>query len=261
MINLGQYLYRESSVHKRDPRVKIIAVTAFSIVILQAHIPGLLGATAMIVAASQLARIAPGALLKTLRPVFPFFLGLFLVYILFTPGTPLPPFPIGPVQISYQGLQLGVLQIWKFVLLVMAASILTMTTTPSEITGGLERLLRPLTIVGISSHDVAMMVSLALRFVPTLQEEMTSIREAQLARGLNLNTRSVGSKIRAITTLATPLSSSVFRRCDELVEAMEARGYQPGYRTYLREMVLTPGDYFMISIMVLLALAMLAWPS
>lgn len=261
MVNPGSYLHRESPVHQRDPRVKIIAVTAFSIIILQVHIPGQLAATAMVVAVALLARIAPGSLLKTLRPVLPFFLGLFLVYIFFTPGAPLPLFPLGPVQISYQGLQLGILQIWKFLLLVMAASILTMTTTPSEITGGLERLLRPLKIVGISSYDVAMMVSLALRFIPTVQEEMTSIREAQLTRGLNLNAHRISDKIGAISSLATPLSANIFRRCDELVEAMEARGYQSGYRTYLREMVLTPGDYLLISIMVLMVLIVLAWPS
>ena len=187
MYNLGQYVPRESSVHSRDPRVKIIAVIALSIIILQVNPIGLLIATGMVIAVAQLARLPVGTLLRTLRPFLPFFFGLFILYVFFTPGHPLPWFRIGPVQISCEGLYLGILQVGKFLLLVLAASILTMTTPQSEITIGLERLLRPLKIIGISSHNVAMMVSLALRFVPTLSEEMNDISEAQLARGANFN--------------------------------------------------------------------------
>jgi len=259
MYNLGQYVARESPVHNRDPRVKIIAVIALSIIILQVNAIGLLIATGMVIAVTQLARIPLGTLLRTLRPVLPFFFGLFFLYILFTPGRPLPWFPIGPIQISFEGLYLGFLQVGKFLLLVLAASILTMTTPSSEIAIGLERLLRPLKIIGVSSHDVAMMVSLALRFVPTLAAEMNSISEAQLARGANFNPNSMKGKIRAITYLAAPLSINIFRRSDELVDAMEARGYQSGHRTYLRELILTPADYGIIGAIILLLTVMLTW--
>ncbi|MDD3364883.1 MAG: energy-coupling factor transporter transmembrane component T [Syntrophomonas sp.] len=258
MYKLGQYLPRESAVHNRDPRVKIIGVIALSIIILNVNAIGLLVATGMSIAVSQLARIPLKSLLITLSPVLPFFFCLFLMYIFFTPGQPLPGFPIGPVQISYQGLQLGILQVWKFVLLVVAASILTMTTQQSEITIGLERLLRPIRITGISSHDIAMMVSLALRFIPTLLDEMNSISEAQLARGANFNPHRISGKIKAITHLAAPLSLSIFRRCDELVDAMEARGYHQGSRTYLRELVLTRTDTCLIGALIALVIAVLA---
>lgn len=257
MYNLGQYVPRESSVHSRDPRVKIIAVIALSIIILQVNAIGLLIAAGMVIAVSQLARIPVGTLLRTLRPVLPFFFGLFLLYIFFTPGRQLPWFPIGPIQISFEGLYLGILQVGKFLLLVLAASILTMTTSPSEITIGLERLLRPLRIIGVSSHDVAMMVSLALRFVPTLVDEMNGISEAQLARGANFNPRRLSGKIRSISYLAAPLSVNIFRRCDELVDAMEARGYQQGHRTYLRELVLTSADYSLIGAFIAVVIAVL----
>ncbi len=257
MYNLGQYVPRESLVHTRDPRVKIIAVIALSIIILQVNAIGLLVATGLVLAVAQLARIPLSALLRTLRPVLPFFLGLFLLYIFFTPGSPLPGFPIGPVQISCQGLYLGLFQVGKFLLLVLAASILTMTTPAAEITIGLERLLRPLKYVGLSSHDIAMMVSLALRFIPALVDEMNGISEAQLARGANFNPRRMSGKIRAISYLAAPLSINIFRRCDELVDAMEARGYQPGHRTYLRELVLTHADYCLIGTLIIVVIVVL----
>jgi len=247
MYKLGQYVFRESPVHSRDPRVKLIAVIALSIITLRVNFVGLLVASAMAIAISQLAHLSQGSVLRTLRPVLPFFFFLFLMYIFFTPGRPMPPFPIGPVRISYEGLNLGILQVWKFLLLVVVASILTMTTTQSEITMGLERLLRPIRVTGISSHDIAMLVSLALRFMPTLLDEMNSVSEAQLARGANFNPRSMSGKIRAISYLAVPLAVNIFRRCDELVDAMEARGYQQGSRTYLRELVLSRSDYCLIA--------------
>jgi len=259
MYKLGEYVAWESPVHRRDPRVKIIGVIALSIIILQVNYIGLFVASGMAIAISLMARIPLRSLLSTLRPVLPFFFCLFLMYLFFTPGRPLPGFPIGPVQISCQGLCIGLIQVWKFMLLVAAASILTMTTPQSEITIGLERLLRPIKITGLSSHDIAMMVSLALRFIPTLLDEMNSIREAQLARGANFTPHRIGGRLKAIIHLAAPLSLSIFRRCDELVDAMEARGYHQGARTYLRDLVLTRVDTCLITAFIVLVFAVLLW--
>jgi len=251
MYKLGQYVYVESPVHRLDPRVKLIAVIALSIIILHVNFIGLLVTSAIALTLSLLARLSIGSVLKTLHPVRSFFFCLFLLYILFTPGRPLPSFPIGPVLISYEGLYLGILQVWKFLLLVVAASILTMSTTQSEITMGLERMLRPIRIIGISSHDIAMLISLALRFMPTLLDEMKSVSQAQLARGANFNPRHLNGKIKAIRYLAVPLAVNIFRRSDELVDAMEARGYQQGHRTYLRELVLSRRDYCLIAVIII----------
>jgi biotin transport system permease protein/energy-coupling factor transport system permease protein len=259
MYKLGEYFPGESPVHSRDPRVKIVGVIALSIIILQVNFIGLLVVSGMVITISQLARIPIKFLLKNLRPVLIFFFCLFLMYIFFTPGRSLPGFPIGPVLISYEGLYLGVVQVLKFMLLVIGASILTMTTPQSEITIGLERLLRPIRITGISSHDIAMMVSLALRFIPTLLDEMNCISEAQLARGANFNPSRISGRIKAITHLAAPLSLSIFRRCDELVDAMEARGYHQGSRTYLRDLVLTPMDICLITSFIVLVITVLLW--
>lgn len=259
MYKPGVYVAGESPIHKRDPRVKIIGVIALSIIILQVQYIGLFMASGLALVIAQLARLPLKSLIRTLHPVWPFFLCLFLMYLFFTPGLPLPGFPIGPVQITYEGLNLGITQVWKFLLLIVAASILTMTTPQSELTIGLERLLRPVKTAGISSHDVAMMMSLALRFIPTLLEEMNNITEAQLARGADFNPRRLSGRIKSMIHMGLPLALSVFRRCDQLIDAMEARGYHQGARTYLRELVLTRVDFCLIASFIGLVIIVLLW--
>lgn len=254
MYNPGQYVHRASPVHRLDPRVKIIAVTSLSIIILQVSPVGLAAVAAAAAAAALLAGISLRLLFGGLRPFLPFFFCLLGVYILFTPGSQLL-LAAGPVQISREGLYLGIFQTVRFILLVITAFLLTMTTPPAEIITGLERLSRPLGIIGISSSDLAMMMSLALRFVPTLAGEMKNISDAQLARGASFNPNRITGKIRAISRLAWPLAINIFRRCDELADAMEARGYRPGPRTCLRELVLTPAEYGLIGVLIAAVIA------
>jgi biotin transport system permease protein/energy-coupling factor transport system permease protein len=263
MYDLGQYIPRKSLVHKLDPRVKILAVVAFSIIILhvESSVWLLIGITATLSGLGLLARLPLKDVLHTLKSAIPFFACLFLLYLLFTPGQPLPLFPIGPLLISYEGLMLGIVQIWKFLLLLVAASLLTMTTTQAELTGGLERLLRPIKIFGISSHDVAMLIGLALRFLPTLQNEMRNVRDAQLARGADFNPRRLSEKIKAAGFLTLPLLINIVRHSDELVDAMEARGYQPGYRSYLYNPVLTLMDYIIITFIITLTVLVVFQPA
>lgn len=248
MLDFGQYLDKESPVHSCDPRVKLLAVLAFSVVILRLDYTGLIVTTGIVFALSLLANIGIVLLVKSTRPVWPFFAMLFFIYAFFTPGNSILPFSIGPFMISNEGLYLGVFQVGKFLLLILLASLLTITTSPSELTIGVERLLRPLQIIGISSHNIALMVSMALRFIPTLQKEMNTIREAQLARGANFQAGSLSGKIRSIIYIAAPLTISILRRSDELVDAMEARGYQPGQRTYLRELAFSRKDYVSLGV-------------
>lgn len=258
MNKLSQYITQDSILHRRDPRVKILAVLALSIIILQANGIGLLLATVLVLGCSQMARISPGLLLKSSRSVWPFFICLMLLYLFSTPGQPLPGFPIGPIQINKEGLTLGIVQIGKFLLLVLAASLLTITTTESEITVGLERLLRPLRVIGVSSHDIAMMIALALRFLPVLADEMNDIREAQLARGADFGGHKPVRKIEALVHMAAPFSINIFRRCDDLVDAMEARGYHAGPRTYLQNPVLNKIDYWVLGIIMIALIIIIA---
>jgi len=263
MYDLGQYIPRKSLVHQRDPQVKIIAVIAFSIIILRIENSALLliGITVTLSGLGLLARLPLKDVGYSLKPAMPFFTCLFLLYLLFTPGRPLPFFPIGPLLISYEGLMLGIVQIWKFILLLIAASIMTMTTTQSELTGGLERLLRPLKIFGISSHDIAMLIGLALRFIPTLQNEMRNVRDSQLARGADFDPHRLIGKIKAAGLLALPLLINIVRHSEELVDAMEARGYQPGRRNYLYNPALTLMDYVIITSIITLTVLAVSLPA
>ncbi|MEQ8176308.1 MAG: energy-coupling factor transporter transmembrane component T [Syntrophomonadaceae bacterium] len=255
MHELGQYVHGDSPVHRTDPRLKLLAVLALSILTLRLGTTGLIAVTVFLLGISLLAGIAWGMLLGTTRPVWPLFTVLFLIYALFAPGTPILPFASGSIGISYEGLYTGAVQVSRFILLILDASLLTMTTAPSELTMGLEWLLRPLSKVGISSHNIALMVNLALRFFPTLHEEMRNINEAQLARGADFKPGSLRGKIRSMMFIATPLTLTILRRSDELVEAMEARGYQPGPRTYLSELTFTKTD---MGALILISLAIIA---
>ncbi|MEQ8201211.1 MAG: energy-coupling factor transporter transmembrane component T [Syntrophomonadaceae bacterium] len=252
-----QYYPLDSPVHRLDPRVKIIAVLMVSILLFKAGLPGLAAATGIFIAISLVSRVPLLAVFKSLRPVLPFFVCLFILYLLITPGSPVPFLPPGPVKVTGEGLRLGSIQVGKFLLLVMAASIFTMTTSPIEITAGLERLLRPTRILGLSSYDLAMMIALAFRFIPELVGELNSIRQAQQARGADFNEGGIRGKIRSMQGLASALAVNMFRRCDELIDAMEARGYQPGVRTYLHQLSFSWADYGALAALTVLAVA--AW--
>ncbi|MGE5396981.1 MAG: energy-coupling factor transporter transmembrane component T family protein, partial [Chitinophagales bacterium] len=162
-------------------------------------------------------------------------------------GQAVKPLTFGFFHATYKGLYQGLLQTGRFLLLVVAGALLPMTTSPTEITMGLEYLLRPLRIVGVSSQNVATMVSVALRFVPILLDETQSAREAQWARGANLSNHSLKSSFEFITRLSIPVLLSAFRHADQLVDAMTARGYHQGPRTYLHDLKLKTPDYIVLA--------------
>jgi energy-coupling factor transporter transmembrane protein EcfT len=160
-----------------------------------------------------------------------------------------------PVRITREGLLRGIYVTWQFAGLILAAAVLTRSTSPSELVGGIERLLRPLSRVGIPSQDLAVMIAMALRFMPMLLEEYDRLRMAQMARGADFTTGSLALRTRAVAALAVPLLLSAFRRADELAVAMEARGYRRGPRTTLRELVFSGHDLGAFAVIGILILA------
>lgn len=252
MYNLGQYIPRRSFIHSLDPRIKILFVVLLSLVILKAQAYAALLISLFLVFLLPASRIPARQILRSLKPVIPFLLLLFLLHLLLTEGEPVPPFPPWRVTVTYTGLFKGIMVTWQFVLLIVSASFLTMATPPTELVSGLERLLRPFRIIGVPSHDVAVMVSVALRFVPTILEEIRNIREAQMARGADLKTGSLYRRIRATISLLTQLIGNAFRRADELATAMEGRGYAGGPRTYMHDLRLTVRDYGTIVLMLII---------
>lgn len=246
MFNLGFYIPGESPIHRLDPRVKIISVLALSIVIFRSGPLSVLPVSLVLGGLVCLARISPAQVLRSLRPVAIFFLCIFLLHVLFTPGRPL--FQVPGFAISREGLATGSLLTWKFVCLIVSAMVLTAATLPSDLVSGIERLLRPLKFLGVNSHDAAMMISLALRFVPALVGEYERIRTAQAARGMDFGKGGLKGRIRGITCLALPLTVNSFLRAEEIAAAMESRGYARGDRTYLKELKLNKADYGAIAL-------------
>ena len=243
MVQLGQYIPRSSVVHKLDPRVKLAAVVALSFMILNGDLMMLCWITASLLILVRLSHLKLHHIGAAFRPVL-FFLGLlFFLHLLFTNGAPIPPFPHWPITVTYEGLRTGTFVIWQFSLLILSASILTMSTPPGELISGIERLMRPLRIIKVPSHDLALMISMAMRFVPTILDELNRIKEAQTARGACFKSGPLLHRMKATASLLIPLILGTVRRADALTVAMESRGYRQGPRTYLRELRMNRTDY------------------
>jgi energy-coupling factor transporter transmembrane protein EcfT len=248
MYRLGNYVPGESLVHRLDPRVKILSVISLSVAVLFAAPLGLLLVSVLLVASLRLAAISPRRLWQALTPVRPFLLLLLLMHMLGTGGQPLPPFPIWKITVTVDGMVTGLVVIWRFGLLVTAAAILTMATSPSELVAGLHKLLKPFGKIGVPVRDLTTMVSLALRFVPTLLAEVDRMKEARLARGASISAGRIALRLRAARSLVLPVVLHSFKRADELAIAMEARAYGANPGTSMTNLSMGTLDVASISI-------------
>jgi len=254
-FSFGQYVPVESPIHRLDPRTKILATLVLAVVVFLAHGIGGLAAYAALLAALILAsRIPVGYVLHGLRPVFVLLALTFVLQIIFEPPGGHVIFHRGPIAITKEGLTLAVYYALRFALLIVATSLMTFTTSPVELTDGLERLLRPFRRIGVPAHELALMMTIALRFIPTLIEETDKIMKAQMARGAEFNQGSIVRRARALVPLLVPLFIGAFRRAEALALAMEARGYRGGDgRTRMTELVLRPRDYAAFAVLVAVA--------
>jgi len=256
MIRLGQYTPGNTPIHRLDPRVKIVSVVALSLIIFGATPAEIMLLSAFLAAIVFAARLAPVQILEALRPIIFFIALIFLVHLLFTEGEILLNLAPLPLRITREGLVRGLYFAWQFAALVIGAAVLTLTTPLSALVEGLDRLLRPLSRVGIPSQDLAIMIAMALRFMPLLIEEYERLRMAQTARGADFTTGGIALRSRALVALAVPLLLSALRRGDELALAMEARGFQRGgSRTTLHEFIFFEQDVVAFVILVALIMA------
>ncbi len=259
-FTFGQYVPVDSAVHRLDPRTKILA-TLFLVMIVFAvrTFPGLGVLTVFLAVAIAAGRIQPGYVLRGLRPVF-WLLGIAVaLQILFGEPGGHPVFHRGPLTITRENLVLGAFYGYRLILLVVATTLMTFTTSPVELTDGIERLLRPFRRVGVPAHELALMMTIALRFIPTLLEETEKIMKAQMARGAEFSQGSLIRRARALVPLLVPLFVSAFRRADALALAMEARCYRGGeHRTRMTELVIRPRDYVAGALIVLAAVVAIA---
>ena len=242
-LTIGQYLPGKSAIHRLDPRTKILSSLAFVIIIFLARDwRGYAVLTAFAVVALAFSGVPFRFILRGLRPIL-FILGLTLILQVFlTPGQAL--FKIGPLTATREGLTQGLYLSYRLVLLMVVTSLMTLTTSPIALTDGLEKLLNPFRRLGVPAHELAMMMTIALRFIPTLLEETDKIMKAQMARGADFESGNLMARAKSLVPLLVPLFVSAFRRADELATAMEARCYRGGdQRTRMKELRLTPRDF------------------
>lgn len=252
----GTYIAANSAIHRLDPRVKMGA--AFLLMVLPFAAPGLASAlllTAFVACIVLLSSAPLLALLRTWRTILWIAFFMFFFHFFTTPGQPL--VTLGSVAVTWEGLLAGATQIYRLSLLVIIAALLTFTTSPTQLTHGLEVLLEPLTRLGLPVRELAMVLTIALRFVPTLFDEIDKITKAQRARGADVLSRNPLRRARSWVPTFVPIFVSAFRRAEDLATAMEARGFRGAQqRTRLYQLRLTRQD-LLASVVVLAASLMI----
>ena len=242
-LTIGQHYPVDSPVHRLDPRVKIVITFIFiiSLFMIQGFYPYAFVAVFLAVVI-WLSKVPFKFVLKGLKPIFFIILITFLINLLMTPGRVIVKFAF--IRITYEGLRQAGFMAIRLTLLIMGTSMLTLTTSPIVLTDGIESLLRPFKRFGVPAHELAMMMTIALRFIPTLMEETEKIMKAQKARGADFESGNIIKRARNLVPLLVPLFISAFRRADELAMAMEARCYRGGEnRTRMRQLKVAAIDY------------------
>ncbi len=249
-VTIGQYIPRDSAVHRLDPRSKIAAVTLLMVAIFAARdFAGYALLTLFLLAVILLSQISLGYVVRGLRPIL-FLLSITVVLNMFFSGTDgTVVFRIWRLAATREGILRAAFIGYRLITLVAVTSLLTYTTSPVELTDGIERILRPFRRLGVPAHELAMMMTIALRFIPTLLAETEKIMKAQMARGAEFDRGGVLRRARALVPVLVPLFVSAFRRADELALAMEARCYRGGEkRTRMKELRFAPSDAVALAI-------------
>jgi len=257
-ITLGQYYPVDSLVHRLDPRTKILLTVLFIIAVFMAGQLYLYGfILAFLCLAVYLARLPARMIIRSIRPMRILLVFTFVLNLFFGSGeTAL--IRLGPVVIWQEGLLNALHFTLRLIFLVMGSSVLTLTTSPVTLTDGLETLASPLKVIKFPAHEMAMMMTIALRFIPTLVEEADKIMKAQTARGADFESGNLMARARAMVPLLVPLFVSAFRRAGDLAMAMEARCYHGGEgRTRLHVLKIGKRDLIAFLVMAALYLALL----
>jgi len=252
-IAIGRYISGDSFIHRLDPRTKIAGLLVYMVILFMAKgwvAYGLLGA--LLLACFGLAHISLGYMLRSMRPVLFILFFTVLINLFWTRGEVV--WRLWRLTITREGIAMAVTMGYRLSMLVISASLLTLTTPPIALTDGLEYLLSPGKRIGVPAHELALMLTIALRFIPTLLEEAERIMKAQMARGADFTSGGLIQRARSLLPLLVPLFVSAFRRADELATAMEARCYRGGEgRTRLRELKLTTNDLLAVLVLAMVS--------
>ena len=227
-ITIGQYYPAESRIHRLDPRVKIVCTLLFLVsLFIQNSLPGYVIATIYLGCVIRLSKVPLKYILKGLKPVVILLLFTVVMNLFLTDGGEIL-VQFGIFTITENGLRTSVFMAVRLMYLVAGSSIMTFTTSPNGLTDGMEKLLHPLNRFNVPVHEVAMMMSIALRFIPILLEETDKIMKAQQARGADFESGNIVQRAKAMVPILVPLFVSAFRRANDLAMAMEARCYHGG---------------------------------
>ena len=244
-ITIGQHFPGNSVVHRCDPRLKIIATIAYIIVLFMASNPlGIALSLALLALLYKVAQIPIKLIVKSLKPIVPIVLFTAVLNLFFITGEGEPLVHFGFIHIYREGVSYAVLMAVRIVALIAGTSLLTYTTSPISLTDGLERLLGGLKKIHVPVHEISMMMSIALRFIPILIEETDKIMKAQMARGADFESGNLIQKAKNMVPLLVPLFISAFRRANDLAMAMEARCYHGGdNRTQMKPLCYKKRDH------------------
>ena len=258
-ITLGQYYPGESPIHALDPRAKILLTIAYiaAVFVAQSYY-GFLIIAALVLGAVVLSSIPVGFFLKTLKPLRWIILFTFILNVFFVPGESVI-FSWWIITITLEALERAIFLAIRLILLISGTSLLTLSTSPILLTDGIERLLSPFRRFRFPAHELAMMMTIALRFIPTLLEEAQKIMKAQLSRGADFESGNPIRRAKNLIPLLVPLFVSAFRRAEELALAMEARCYHGGEgRTRMRVLRYDHRDYIGFVVMTVFMAAIVA---
>ena len=249
-ITIGQYYPADSVIHKLDPRVKLFGTMIYVISLF--CIKGVVGfvvATFFMAGVIILSKVPFKFMVKGLKAIMILMLITAVFNLFLTPGEVL--VSLGIFEITKEGLANAILMTIRLTYLILGTSIMTLTTTPNQLTDGLEKSLRPLNKVKVPVHAIAMMMSIALRFIPILIEETDKIMKAQMARGADFENGNMLKRVKNMIPLLVPLFVSAFRRADDLAMAMEARCYNGGAgRTKMKPLTYVKRDYIAYAVIV-----------
>ena len=255
-ITLGQYFPGHSAIHRLDPRTKLILTMVYIIALFVAQNWISYGIMLVfLLTCIRISAIPPKSIVRGMKPLV-FILAFTAILNIFYTDGGVELVRLGSLAITTEGLKRALFMIWRILMLISGTFLLTYTTSPISLTDGLESLLNPLKRIRVPVHELAMMMSIALRFIPTLIEETDKIMNAQKARGADFETGSIIQRAKALVPILVPLFISAFRRADELATAMECRCYQGGEgRTKLKLLRFKRGDLIAFGVCICLVAA------
>lgn len=249
-ITLGQYYQTDSVIHRLDPRVKLVTTIFYIIsLFIVDNFIGYIIAGLFLALIIKLSKVPVKFMVRGMKSII-FLLIIAVGFNLFlTPGETAVAF--GKLRITWEGIRLAAFMAIRLVFLIMGSSVMTLTTTPNNLTDGMESLLGPLKKLKVPVHEISMMMSIALRFIPILLEETDKIMKAQIARGADFESGNLIKKAKSLVPLLVPLFISAFRRANDLAMAMEARCYRGGeHRTKMKPLIYKKRDWLAYGVVV-----------